>query len=237
MRSDHGPLGALYPQRIVDGRIGFMEGGGAALWLALVRNGLDDPEQPAWGSWGGRFSAEKRFDVTATPSHVWETEHKWRHWAMYEEVADTWPDGAITSTSACAPLWRWREAYHNDFQGRMDWCVKEFKGANHNPVAAFRGDAGGGVVRLSVKPGERVPLDASGSSDPDNDALGFRWFPYPEVSTYAGAVGISHANEKTAELAVPVDAAGKQIHVILEVKDRNSMVPMFAYRRIIIDIR
>lgn len=236
VRNDHGPLGSLYPQRMVNGRFLFMEGGGAALWLGLAHKGLSDPEQPAWGGWGGRFTSGKRFDVTAAPPRVWETEHKWRHWSMYEEAADVWSDGGTVFGGTCAPLWRWRQAYLNDFQGRMDWCVKDYKDANHNPVAAFRGDLGDAIVRLKAKPSERIPLDASASRDPDNDALEFRWFVYPEAGTYRGAASINRDKEKVAELVVPQDAAGKQIHVILEVKDLNPIVSMFGFRRIVIDV-
>jgi len=35
---------------------------------------------------------------------------------------------------------------------------------------------------------------------------------------------------------VPADAAGKQIHVILEVTDASAIVPLTAYRRVVLDI-
>jgi len=130
-----------------------------------------------------------------------------------------------------------RLAFQNDFQARMDWCVKEYKEANHHPVAAFGKDRSPTIVRLTSSPGKRIRLDASASRDPDNDALSFRWYVYPEAGTYNGSPDITGANEKVADIAIPKDAGGKQIHVILEVQDKNPIVSLFAYRRVVIDVK
>ena len=135
------------------------------------------------------------------------------------------------------PIQRWRRAYQNDFQARMDWCVKDYKEANHNPIAAFGGDLYPTIVRLTSSPGKKVGLDASASRDPDNDTLNFRWFVYPEAGTYNGTPEITGANESVAAITIPKDAGGKQIHVILEVRDDNPMVPLYAYRRVVIDVK
>jgi hypothetical protein len=119
----------------------------------------------------------------------------------------------------------------------MDWCVKELKDANHNPIAAFNGDLSRTIVRLSAQPAQSIALDASASQDPDGDALSFRWCVYPEAGTYAGPVEIEHPDGKTARVAIPADAAGKQIHVILEVRDDNPIVARYAYRRLVIDVK
>ena len=37
-------------------------------------------------------------------------------------------------------------------------------------------------------------------------------------------------------VTIPADATGKQIHVILEIKDLNPIAALFDYRRIVIDI-
>ena len=72
----------------------------------------------------------------------------------------------------------------------MDWCVKELKDANHNPIAAFNGDLSRTIVRRAAQPAQSIALDASASTDPDADALSFRWYVYPEAGTYAGSVEI-----------------------------------------------
>ncbi|MCX7015432.1 MAG: hypothetical protein NTW86_23245 [Candidatus Sumerlaeota bacterium] len=47
---------------------------------------------------------------------------------------------------------------------------------------------------------------------------------------------IHNAGAAKAEAVVPQDAAGAQIHVILEVRDASPIASMFAYRRIVIDV-
>jgi hypothetical protein len=135
-----------------------------------------------------------------------------------------------------APLWRWREAYTNDFKARMDWCVAEYDQANHHPVAVFMGDENRIVCRLRAQPGERFELDASGSYDPDGDPLTFKWSVYPEAGTYPGPISLEDAAEPVAAVTIPDDAGGKQIHVILEVTDESEIAPLTAYRRVVIDV-
>jgi hypothetical protein len=119
----------------------------------------------------------------------------------------------------------------------MDWCVKEYKEANHHPVAAFGKDLSGTIVRLTSSPGKQIRLDASASKDPDNDALSYRWYVYPEAGTYDGVPDITGTGEKVAGIIIPKDAGGKQNHVILDVQDKNPIVSLFAYRRVVTDVK
>jgi hypothetical protein len=41
-----------------------------------------------------------------------------------------------------ATIWRWREAFQNDSAARMDWTIKDYKSANHNPVVTVNGRGG-----------------------------------------------------------------------------------------------
>ena len=158
---------------------------------------------------------------------------------MYPDASDQWtdPETGKSYNDVWTPIRRWRRAYENDFQARMEWCVKEFKDANHNPVAAFDGDKGRTIVHLTATAGQQLQLDASASTDPDNDALAFRWFPYPEAGTFKGTIAIQQADQNVAHVTIPVNAAGTQIHIILEVRDQNPVVPLFAYRRIVVDVK
>jgi hypothetical protein len=36
-------------------------------------------------------------------------------------------------TSDQATIWRWREAFQNDFAARMDWTIQPYAKANHAP--------------------------------------------------------------------------------------------------------
>ncbi|MHC4608490.1 MAG: hypothetical protein ACYTAF_16385 [Planctomycetota bacterium] len=81
-----------------------------------------------------------------------------------------------------------------------------------------------------------MELDASASRDPDGDAVAYSWYVYPEAGTYAGTVEVRDAAEPRAGLRIPDDAAGRQIHVILEVADDSAIVSLKSYRRIVIDV-
>jgi hypothetical protein len=118
----------------------------------------------------------------------------------------------------------------------MDWCLNPYDQANHHPVAGFRGDKSDSIVRLEAKPGDTIDLHASATTDPDGDAVDIRWYAYPEAGTYTGKIAILDGQQARASVVIPQDAAGAQIHVILEVKDLNPIASLFDYRRIVIDV-
>ena len=103
-------------------------------------------------------------------------------------------------------------------------------GANHPPAPVLNGDRAPAAVGLGVRPGAAVELSAAGSSDPDGDRLDYRRFVYPEAGTFGKAVPVGGAATGSASLAVPADAAGKTVHVVLEVTDRGSPA-LTRYRR------
>ncbi len=115
----------------------------------------------------------------------------------------------------------------------MDWCVKPYTGANHPPVAVVNGDRSRRVVMVRGAPGSPVTLSAEGSSDPDRDALSYRWWVYPEAGTYEGSVAVQDENTPKAVVQVPEEARGKEIHVILEVTDDGSR-RLTGYRRVVL---
>ena len=246
VRTRHGILGAVYPQRIVprdSKNMGFhpIEGGGTTSWLGLINKGLYDPEEISWGGWGGRFSWEKEY-VAAGQRGVAPIEEKYKPFKMYPQAADTWTDKGSDEEKTYkdnefAPVWRWRDAYTRDFQARMDWCVEDYENANHHPVAAFYDDISRTIVSLQAIPGEEIILDSSKSSDPDGDSLSFKWYIYPEAGTYSGDIIIKNENKAVANVNIPEDAVDKQIHIILEVTDDNPIVSLTSYRRIVIDVK
>ena len=59
------------------------------------------------------------------------------------------------TTDSRATVWRWRPAYQNDFQARMDWCVLPYDKANHPPVAVL-----GCKPEMTVTPGTIVKVYA-----------------------------------------------------------------------------
>ena len=220
-----GPLGAQYPQ------VKFLMEGDTPSFLGLIANGLNDPEHPDWGSWGGRYELY-------TP--------RMRKWFKEPETRPFWTDAedevmgndGSWHTSNKATIWRWRRAYQNDFAARLDWSIKPYAQANHPPAPKLaHGDA------LSAAPGDRVQLSAQGSSDPDGNALSYEWFYYPEAGTFSVQTGrtgapieIQNATSPQASFIVPKNAfkAGT-LHVVLAVTD-NGTPALTRYRRVIINV-
>jgi hypothetical protein len=120
----------------------------------------------------------------------------------------------------------------------MDWSVKAFDQANHHPVATLNGDTSDHILKFSAKPGQLVAFDAMGSSDPDQDDIRFAWWVYSEAGPrpYGKPLAIENASEPEIQLKIPNDAGGKELHLILEVWDQSSIVPLVDYRRVVIAV-
>lgn len=219
-----GPLGAQYPQ------ITFLMEGDTPSFLGLVDNGLNSPEHPDWGGWGGRYESY-------TP--------RTRKWFAEPETRPLWSDAEDEvlgvdgqwHTSNKATLWRWRRAFQNDFAARMDWTIKPFAEANHPPVPTLAHAA-----TLSAKPGDRVTLKAD-ASDPDGNSIAYEWFYYPEAGTFAtqsgrtgSPVSIDNAQSSEASFVVPRGAFKMgTMHFIVAATDNGSPA-LTRYRRVIVTI-
>ncbi len=226
---NHGPLGALYPERK------WKYEGDTPAYLHLLPNGLSDPEKFTHGGWGGRFKLEKTRNPPTFNKRNTKAEKKYHDFEMHTGAKDSWRCEGETYESHYASLFRWREAFQNDFAARMDWSLADsYERANHNPVAAFRNDTSRNYVYVSARPGEHVKLSAAGSSDPDGDELFYRWFHYREAGDkpFDREINIENANRMNAGFVMPKLKADEEIHIILEVKD-NGNPPLYSYRRII----
>lgn len=217
--NDHGPLGALYPH------VEYIMEGDTPSFLGLIDNGLGSALSPAYGGWGGRY-VELQSYAEARPI--------WTH-SMEARDAVVAEDGK-TYLSNQATIWRWREAFQHDFAARMDWTVAAYEDANHNPEPVVNGWGGTAVLDVQAEAGTELALSADGTTDPDGDALTYQWWVYPEAGTYTGAVRLAGPDAPEAHLSVPADAAGKTLHVILEVTDDGSPA-LHAYRRVIVHVR
>lgn len=232
-----GPLGAAYPDYM------FIPEGDTPTFLYLIQNGLGVPEHPEYGSWGGRYGL---------------VDGGQRASGHYADVADVvvGKDGR-KHTSNQATVWRWRDAFQNDFAARIRWTTAPaFAGANHPPVVYVGDDPGPAPVLLEAEAGTTLTVDASRTYDPDEgDRLTFKWWHYREPSATQWAthleveeLGIRKVDGegKVVEVTLPpaekccvhlisreAVARGQLLHLILEVTDSGTPA-LTTYRRVMI---
>lgn len=228
---DYGPLGCAYPPQITT-----TESDSPSI-LYVIQNGLNDPFHQNWGGWGGRFTADRSKNPPSAQYGADFIAEEYPFWAYRDDV-DTYQNpetGKLYINSIFQPIGRWRKDYQYDMAVRMQWSMNpEYSECNHNPVAILNGDKTKNILIQKVEPGEKVILDASESYDPDGDDITFRWYVYKEPGTYKKEIVILNADMAKAELQVPGDAENEEIHVILEVRDNGKLLPLKAYRRIIL---
>jgi hypothetical protein len=223
-----GPLGAEYPLWE------YLMEGDTPSFLGLVDNGLNAPEHPDWGGWGGRYEL-----YTPRPQK-WHLQPETRPiWSDADDevlgVDGRWHDDNHTT------IWRWREAYQNDFAARMDWTIKPYNEANHPPVVKL-----GHPAEFTAKRGARVDLSAEGTTDPDGDALSFLWFYYNEAGTFplssarsGQPLEIKNYDQAKAWFTVPTSRVMPPgtgtMHIILAATDHGTP-RLTRYARVIVTV-
>lgn len=241
IQQGHGPLGALYPD------VAYGMEGDTPSYLMLIPNGINNPDHPEWGGWGGRYELYKPEPLkTSVPAiftgggpyepetrPIWtNASDKYTPWIKNNFGKDVRRDtGSYTGNHVT--LWRWREDFQNDFAARMDWCSKGYAEANHPPVAKVNGPD-----HFTVKSGDIFKLDADGSLDPDGDALSYLWFQYSEAGTYKGNVSFGMLAENLYNvhtLKAPDVDKPQTAHFILKVTDKGTPA-LSRYKRVIVTI-
>lgn len=223
-----GPLGEEYPHWE------YLMEGDTPSFLNLIDNGLNEPEHPDWGGWGGRY------ELYTPRMQKWFLQAETRpFWSNAEDevlgMDGRWHRGNHET------IWRWREAYQNDFAARMDWTIKSVEDANHPPVVNLAH-----ANRLTAKKGDVVELSAKGSSDPDGDLLSYEWFYYPEAGSFLCSSGtnarpaaINGFDNETASFTVPtrtvMPPGTGTMHFIVAVTDHGSP-RLTRYARVIVDV-
>lgn len=227
VQNNHGVLGRKYPNAI------YLYEGDSPSILYLLPNGLGSPENPSFGSWGGRFGVTRELNVpTGTGnSDVTNLLVNYKNYSFYTDAKESWKYKTSTySNNQYASIFRWREAFQNDFQARMDWCVQPFNKANHPPAPAFSA-----YLDQTVLSGATINLSAVGSSDPDGDSLKFNWMYYKEPGTFNGTITINNADNVNASFVAPIVTVPTFIHVILSVTD-NGTPNLTRYKRIVVKV-
>lgn len=236
-----GPLGKWYP------KYAFIMEGDTPAFLGLTNNGLNSFRNASWGGWGGRYVWRQPYGETHS---IWT-----QGGDMFGRVSSA--DSVIgidgkTYVSDQATIWRWRKAFQHEFAARMDWTIKPFAQANHNPVVSVNGQDGTAPITIEAAVGQSVILDASATRDPDGNKLSYQWFHYAEagfVSRLTNLAGVTITQANTAKAKVSVTTACRPgwrplnrpcptgiAHLILAVTD-NGVPALTSYRRVILSIR
>lgn len=240
IQQGHGPLGAEYPD------VAWGIEGDTPAFLGLIPNGLNAPDRPDWGGWGGRYelyqpkdsdiqvggSVQGGIPIEAEPRPIWTNAVD----TYSPRVASAFGRSLRASdqefSNNKATLWRWRNDFQNDFAARMDWCQSPYAEANHPPIPRLaHPDA------FRVKAGERFRLDAGGTCDPDGDNLTYTWIQYPEAGSAPLKVdiGIGPENVYQVSRVAPDVTKPETLHFILHVTDKGSP-PLTRYKRVIVTV-
>jgi hypothetical protein len=211
-----GPMGSLYPN------YEFMMEGDTPSFLYLIPNGLGSPDHPDYGSWGGRYGKVSEWD------------------GLWTDTSDLvlGMDGKVRQTNK-ATIWRWRDAFQNDFAGRIQWTLQSsYKGANHNPQLVLNGVPGLEPVEINATSGDVVRLSGAGSKDPDGDQVDYIWWQYRESEAVNRnpAIDLQRGDPLDTRFTAPEVDAPTRFHVILEAKDEGRPT-LYAYRRAIVTVR
>jgi hypothetical protein len=237
-----GPLGKQYP------KFAFIMEGDTPSFLGLIDNGLASWWNPGWGGWGGRYVFRQPYGETHP---IW-TQGGDLFSRVTSQDTVVGADGK-SYISDQATVWRWREAFQHDFAARMDWTIKSFAEANHNPIVVVNGQSGTAPIFVEAVVGQPVVLDASPSHDPDGQPLRYSWFNYSEAGAGStrGLAAAHIADAESSKVTITATATCRPMwiqipnskcppegvaHIIVAVTD-NGSPSLTSYRRIVLQVQ
>lgn len=221
-----------------------IEGDSPAL-LYNMQNGLNVPEHPEYGGWGGRYTAT---DLSGASR-------------VYSDVVD-WVVGKNNQTfvSNYATIWRWRKAYQNEMTARIGWSLtSNYSAAAHPPKVTVNESSGYEPLSISAQPGTNVSLDASSSVDVDTNSsstLSFEWIHYREVTlattpdwnygSHVPWLNFTCTSDDCArvefklpepDVACPTEGASCQSYHVIAAVTGGADTPLTRYKRVIVDLQ
>ncbi len=202
------PLGECY-QLHGHGTNGMKEGDSPS-FLGLINNGLNVPDHPGFGGWGGRYRHLNQVLFIDAPDYL---------------------DGELNERHSVS---RWRPAFQHDFMARVLWGIKDYDEANHPPLPKLVDHPDHLPIFLEKQENSIVVLDASPSVDPDGDHLSYHWWVYDEIYKPERPIEFYFTDEgRKISFSMPKIRPNSQLHIILEVSD-NGMPSLTRYRRIVL---
>jgi Protein of unknown function (DUF1593) len=191
----------------------FISEGDSPAFLHLIDVGLDNLNHPEYGGWGGRLKQSV------------QQSNRWEDGAT---VADINP--YTNKPDQAYPQTRWLEALQLDFAARADWCVKDFKHANHPPQILVKQNI------LYVQKKTSIPLNVT-AKDADGNSVQFKFWQYIEAGSSKEALKINSTGNGKASIEIPATAStGDTFHIIVEGKD-NGTPALTRYQRVILIIK
>lgn len=240
IQQGQGPYGAAYPD------VAWAMEGDTPSFLGLIPNGLNAPEHPDWGGWGGRYVLRTPALVEMDPKGfnggvAVEAETR----PIWTNASDTFAPAApmeydrfsyfanprpATVTGPKVTIWRWRTDVQNDFAARMRWTTQSYGNANHppRPVLAH-------ADHLTVRAGSPIRLDATGTTDPDGDSLSYQWFQYGEAGSLKSPLQFGADNQVRVTVMAPDVEQPETVHIVLRVTDKGTPA-LSRYKRVIVRI-
>lgn len=224
-----------------------MEGDSPSL-LFSMQNGLNVPEHPEYGGWGGRYGLA---DISRVSGN------------HFSDVVDYVTVDGTTFASNKATIWRWREAYQSEFAARMQWTLTSNRSdpnVQHPPVVTVNGSCGFEPLTVLVDPSQTIVLDASDTISPDDASLTYSWFHYQEPSLTqtnlleVPEIPINCLNGDCTQVSLQVSNTSiacaapqalrpnpeaitcKDLHIILTVRNDREL-SMSRYKRVILDVQ
>ena len=202
-------------------RYDFLSEGDSPSFFYLMDTGLRSLEDPAFGSYGGRYYLDTSMKNSKGQQLNW-----------YKTVKDYDPlqDKMVNSD------WRWIADLQHDFATRADWCITpKYEDANHNPSLSIKEG-----LDFVAKPGETLKLHAV-TSDPDGDYVSVKWSQYFEADTYEEpeenkGIYIKGANSDTASITIPEDAKDGDNLIILVQATDNGTHSLTRYQQVVITV-
>lgn len=181
----------------------YISEGDTPAFLWAIPNGLNIPESPDLGGWGGRYQFYVPDPIKGIP------EEKFPIWTNTKDRV-IGNDGK-EHTSPQATLWRWRKDFQEDFAARMLWTS-----TNNYEVSSHIPEIENSWNNITAHSGEEVELKVI-IDEPER--YNFVWTAYQEI----GGVDFQLSGDgPNAIVTVPENIPNQtQLHVIVRVSEKK----------------